>query len=399
MTPKSTTAFPITLALIAPTLLFAACGGAETATPLPGAGAMTATQATAPNATAAGAAAPAKNTPPAMMTNTARPTGPTTPGMAQAGAPGMAANMPTTMTTPPTAAAGAGAAGAGAGPAMMAAAGGAAPAMMGEPSSVAGGLPATPSTGPEPKIPMVMGECPEFKNGTIMIGGHRNVMITAGPSGKKGALMFYWHGTGSSAEGEVSRLPKPILDEIASTGSIIAGFNGSGTMGGKGDCSGTGAHNIADFDSGDQLVACAIMKHGIDPRRIYSAGCSAGGLQTGCMAMLRSSYLAAATPNSGGIVGAQPWQDMHSPAVMTMHGGASDMVIVTFSQTSASFDMAAKMHGSFVVNCDHGGGHCAAPNDLKIAYWQFMKDHPFGIEKSPWATAFPPGVPDYCKIY
>jgi poly(3-hydroxybutyrate) depolymerase len=232
-----------------------------------------------------------------------------------------------------------------------------------------------------------------------MIGGHRNVMITAGPSGKKGALMFYWHGTGSSAEGEVSRLPKPILDEIASTGSIIAGFNGSGTMGGKGDCSGTGAHNIADFDSGDQLVACAIMKHGIDPRRIYSAGCSAGGLQTGCMAMLRSSYLAAATPNSGGIVGAQPWQDMHSPAVMTMHGGASDMVIVTFSQTSASFDMAAKMHGSFVVNCDHGGGHCAAPNDLKIAYWQFMKDHPFGIEKSPWATAFPPGVPDYCKIY
>jgi poly(3-hydroxybutyrate) depolymerase len=280
----------------------------------------------------------------------------------------------------------------------MAAAGAAAPSsMMGEAST--GGLPATPTTGAEPKIPAAMGECPEFKNGTMMIGGHSNIMVTAGPAGKKGALLFYWHGTGSSAEGEVSRLPKAMVDDIISTGGIIAGFNGSGTKGGKGDCSGTAAHNMADFDSADQVVACAVSKHGIDPRRIYSAGCSAGGLQTGCMAMVRSSYLAAVAPNSGGIVSPQMWQDMHSPAVMTMHGGASDMVIVTFSQTSASFDMNAKMHGSFVINCDHGGGHCAASDELKTAYWLFMKDHPFGIEKSPWATAIPAGVPEYCKVY
>jgi poly(3-hydroxybutyrate) depolymerase len=244
-----------------------------------------------------------------------------------------------------------------------------------------------------------MGECPEIKTGTIMVGGHRNVAITAGEGGKKGALLFYWHGTGSSAAGEVGRLPPEMVDDIVSTGGIIAGFNGSGSAGGKGDCSGTAAHNIADFDAGDQLVACAVKNHGIDPRRIYSAGCSAGGLQSGCMAMLRSSYLAAVAPNSGGIVAPQPWQDDHSPAVITMHGGASDMVIVTFSQTSASFDMAAKTHGSFVVNCDHGGGHCAASNELKNAYWQFLKDHPFGIEKSPWETAIPAGVPDYCKVY
>jgi poly(3-hydroxybutyrate) depolymerase len=244
-----------------------------------------------------------------------------------------------------------------------------------------------------------MGECPEFKNGTIMVGGHRNVMITAGEAGKKGALLIYWHGTGSSAEYEVGRLPKAMVDDIVATGGILAGFNGSGSVGGKGDCSGTATHNMADFDAADQLVACAVTKHGIDPRRIYSGGCSAGGLQAGCMAMMRSSYLAAVAPNSGGIVTPQMWQDMHSPAVMTMHGGAGDMVIVTFSQTSASFDMAAKAHGSFVINCDHQGGHCAAPDELKVAYWQFMKDHPFGIEKSPWQAGFPAGVPDYCKIY
>jgi len=244
-----------------------------------------------------------------------------------------------------------------------------------------------------------MGECPEIKTGTIMVGGHRNVMITAGEGGKKGALLFYWHGTGSSAESEVGRLPREMVEDITSTGGIIAGFNGSGSARGKGDCSGTAAHNQADFDAADQLVACAVKNHGIDPRRIYSAGCSAGGLQSGCMAMMRSSYVAAVAPNSGGIVSPQPWQDDHSPAVMTMHGGSSDVVIVTFSQTSASFDMAAKSHGSFVVNCDHGGGHCAASNELKNAYWQFLKDHPFGIEKSPWEAAIPSGIPDYCKIY
>jgi hypothetical protein len=117
------------------------------------------------------------------------------------------------------------------------------------------------------------------------------------------------------------------------------------------------------------------------------------------MAMVRSSYLAAVAPNSGGIVGAQPWQDMHTPAVYTMHGGSSDMVIVTFSQTSASFDMSAKMHGGFVVNCDHGGGHCAAPGDLQKGAWQFMKDHPWGVSPSPWMSAIPAGIPDYCKIF
>jgi len=245
-----------------------------------------------------------------------------------------------------------------------------------------------------------MGECPEIKTGTIMVGGHRNVAITAGEGGKKGALIFYWHGTGSSAAGEVGRLPQEMVQDIVSTGGIIAGFNGSGSAGGKGDCSGTATHNIADFDAGDQLVACAVKNHGIDPRRIYSAGCSAGGLQTGCMAALRSSYVAAVAPNSGGVVTPQRWQDDHAPAVMTMHGApGADVVIVDFSNTSASFDMSAKMHGSFVVNCNHGGGHCAASNELKNAYWQFFKDHPFGIAKSPWETAIPAGVPDYCKVY
>jgi predicted esterase len=256
--------------------------------------------------------------------------------------------------------------------------------------------PIPPATGTAPTLPAMMGDCPEFMDGaTIMVAGHKSIVTKVGAPNKGGPLLFYWHGTGSSAAEGLNWTGNA---EIVANGGIVASFNGSQSSKAGGDCSGTGAHNIADFKAADQIVACGVMKHGIDARRIYSTGCSAGGLQTGCMAQARSSYLAAAAPNSGGIVGGQPWEDMHSPAIFTMHGGASDMVIVTFSQTSASLDMSAKSHGSFVVNCDHGGGHCQVPADLSKAAWLFMKDHPFGVE-SPWKAAIPAGVPDYCKIY
>ena len=285
----------------------------------------------------------------------------------------------------PSAAGSAGATTAGAGGAASAAAG------SGAPSEVAGA---------GPKLPEIKGECPEFKNGgTIMVAGHRSIVISAGEPGKGGPLLFYWHGTGGSAGEAMRTLPAAVRNEIIMSGGIIAAFNGNQSSGSGGDCSGTGAHNMADFDAADQIAACAVKNHGIDARRIYTTGCSAGGLQSGCMAMMRSSYLAAAAPNSGGIVARPMWQDMHSPAIFTMHGGSSDMVIVTFSQTSATLDMQAKSHGSFVVNCDHGGGHCQAPAALQTAAWQFMKDHPFGFDKSPWTAAIPSGVPNYCKIY
>ena len=259
-----------------------------------------------------------------------------------------------------------------------------------------GGMTIPVATGPMPTLPAIMGDCPEFKNGIIMVAGHGSIQIAVGEKGKGGPLLFYWHGTGSSAA-EGARFPGNA--EIIANGGITAAFNGKSSSGMGGDCSGTAAHSKADFNAADQIAACAAKNHGIDSRRIYTTGCSAGGLQSGCMAQMRSSYIAAAVPNSGGVVSPQPWQDKHSPAIFTMHGGSSDMVIVTFSQTSATLDMNAKGHGSFVVNCNHGGGHCAAPADLQKAGWQFMKDHPWGFTESPWKTAFPPGVPDYCKIY
>jgi predicted esterase len=307
----------------------------------------------------------------------------------------MTSTPPATNTAPPTTPPAGGIPGAGGVPNVPPAAGG------------APGAPATPppaentipkATGGEPTLPEIMGECPEFRDGTtIMVAGHGSIQIRAGAPGNGGPILFYWHGTGSSA---AESFMFPGNGEITAAGGIVAAFNGSQQASGGGDCSGTGAHNMADFNAADQIVACGVKNHGADSRRIYSTGCSAGGLQTGCMAMVRSSYLAAVAPNSGGSVFPQPWQSEHTPAVMTMHGAAGrDVVVVDFSNTSASFDMAAKSHGGYVVNCDHGGGHCMAPGNLQQAAWQFMKDHPWNTP-SPWmANGIPAGTPEYCKVF
>jgi predicted esterase len=283
-------------------------------------------------------------------------------------------------------------------PAPMGGMGGAPPV-----AGAAGGGTVPDPGGATPALPPVMGACPEFRDGsTIMVAGHNGILLDAGMPGKSGSLLFAWHGTGGSSTQGLSQVPTGVRSEITGMGGIVASFNGRSSSGSAGDCSGTGAHNIADFNAADQIAACAVMKHGVDARRIYSTGCSAGGLQTGCMAFLRSSYLAAVAPNSGGIIGRRQWQGMNTPNIFTMHGSQTgDVVGVAFADTSKALDDAAKTRGAFVVNCNHNTGHCTAPTALHTAAWEFMKAHPFGTnaKNSPWASGIPAGIPAYCKIF
>ena len=254
--------------------------------------------------------------------------------------------------------------------------------------------PAPSGGGDMPKIPEPTGACPEFRTGTATIGGLSGIAVQAGAKKNgTGALLFYWHGTGSTS-GEVRMFPAQ--RELLAEGGII--ISPQRSLGSGGDCSGTGTFSKDDMKVADLIVACAVKNHGINPRRIYTTGCSAGGLQAGCFASLRSSYVAAAVPNSGGIVVPQRIQDpAHIPALMTMHGSQADTVIVTFSQTSATLGRQFATAGGFVLNCNHGGGHCQAPSALQAAGWQFMKDHPFGTKPSPYLTKLPSAFPSYCK--
>lgn len=255
------------------------------------------------------------------------------------------------------------------------------------------------STGAGPTLPGITGTCPTFTSGTATIGGLGGVLLQVGAKKQgTGSLLFYWHGTGSSASEVNSLMPSAVRQEILDEGGIIVSFGKS--LGTGGDCSGTSTFSKDDFKVADLIAACAVRDHGIDPRRIYTTGCSAGGLQAGCMGAMRSSYIAATVPNSGGEVTRQPIQDpAHVPAVMTMHGGSSDRVVVSFATTSATHDAHMKSAGAFVVNCDHGGGHCRAPAALYAAGWEFMKAHPFGVEPSPYAASLPASFPSYCMKY
>jgi predicted esterase len=255
------------------------------------------------------------------------------------------------------------------------------------------------NTKKDPTIPPIDGECPVFKSGTVTVGKLGGITLVVGSkaSGPTAPLVFYWHGTGSTA-GEYALMAKAVADGVTSEGGILASFQGS--VGTGGDCSGTGIFSKDDFKVADQIVACAVRDYNIDPHRIYSTGCSAGGLQTGCMATLRSSYLAAAAPNSGGVVLPLKFDDpSHTPAIMTMHGGPQDNVVVSFATTSKSLDTQFKNAGGFVINCDHGGGHCGAPAALYKSVWDFFKAHPFGAAPEPYESGIPSGFPSYCQVF
>jgi predicted esterase len=252
----------------------------------------------------------------------------------------------------------------------------------------------------EPVIPMVSGDCPEFKSGTATIGGQSGISISAGAKAEgTGALIFYWHGTGSSATEYASMLPAAVRTEITGAGGVIISFGASKNTGG--DCSGTGTFGKDDFKIADLITACAVKNHGINPKRIYSTGCSAGGLMAGCMGIQRSNYIAAVAPNSGGItVGYGMLQDpKRVPNVLTMNGGSGDNVIVNFGQTSAAYDNWIISKGGFAINCEHSSGHCGAPAALQTSAWKFLKDHPFGTKPSPYAGGLPAGFHNTCKIW
>lgn len=251
--------------------------------------------------------------------------------------------------------------------------------------------------GNAPRIPPKPASCPDIKTGTITVNGQK-VQLWVGEKrpGKKGPILFYWHGTGSNANEAQSGLGKGNA-EILAEGGVIASFT---TTTKTGMNTGNNVWYTGDFEMADQILACAVEQQDVDPRRVYTGGCSAGGLQASAMVYARSSYLAAAMPNSGGTVFRYALEDSsHVPALIATHGAmGSDVVVIDFSTTTATQvkDIAAK--GGFAVQCDHGGGHCRSPTAVKNAQWDFLKAHPFGVTPEPYAAGLPAGFPAVCKV-
>jgi hypothetical protein len=249
----------------------------------------------------------------------------------------------------------------------------------------------------QPILPTYSGECPKLDAGDLSwLGLKGRLWVGEAPSGRARPLLVYWHGTGS-VDSEVETMLSDELKDILSQGGIVLSMQDST---GTGSDLGFGTWYTGDFAIADEFVACAAAQYDVDPQRIYTAGCSAGGLAAAGLANGRSNYIAAAMPNSGGTVLDIPLQDpARAPAVITAHGPADqDVVIVSFAETSLNYDRTLVMRGGFAVDCEHTGGHCGAPPELKRAQWQFLQAHTYGVSPEPYADGLPADFPSYCQI-
>jgi len=247
-----------------------------------------------------------------------------------------------------------------------------------------------------PRIPKPLERCPELTDGTVELLGTSVRLWIGDQHASGGPLVVYWYGTGSSTA-ELTSNVGPDLEALLADGAVVAAITQTTE---RGTITSTGTWSTGDLFVVDELVACASEKLGIDPRRVYTTGCSSGAIQAGVMATLRSSYVASAALNSGGLVQQFDLQDSrHVPPVITTHGPqGSDVIIIDFADASLALARDVVSRGGFAVDCPHDGNHCGATPEIKAAQWQFLTDHPYRIDPEPYADGLPEGFPDSCTI-
>jgi len=250
----------------------------------------------------------------------------------------------------------------------------------------------------DPRIPPTNGECPDLITGQQTIQG-LDIEIFAGPrAATPGPLLFIWHGNADTGANALARLPRSIRDDIEASGGVIVAPNDTmTTRAGRDIAVSLDLWFDSDFDVADHIVACAVQSGRVDARLIYVTGCFAGGLMAGTMTVARSSYVAGAWIESGGIAVAD-WpmdEPLHAPTVMALQGYHDELVIDTEPLAEQLGAQLVAAGGTFIM-CHHNGPKCSGPVELHEQAWSLLEAHPFGT--APDLTAgLPSGYPDYCK--
>lgn len=250
-----------------------------------------------------------------------------------------------------------------------------------------------------PSIPKAKQTCPAMAglDGTDLRFLGQAVTIWSGPSGSLGPMVFYWHATSATSQEAVAGLG-PGTREVVAMGGVIAAFTESNKMGMS---TGDFTWYTGDFETADEVLACAKQQGLIDVTRIHSAGYSPGSCQTAAMVYARA-YLASVICYSGGAMTMGPLPDPRNPpALLGVRGGVGkDIYGIDIAQNTIALENDLKSKGSFVIDCDDGGDHLTS-GPARIAGvaepgWQFLKDHPYQVNPQPY-TSLPATFPSYCK--
>ncbi len=264
------------------------------------------------------------------------------------------------------------------------------------------------ATAPEPPAPPAYTEtCADFATGTLKIqagGFNRSVKLYL-PSDPQGAgLLMLWHGLGDTA-GNFANMMQAA--SVAETYHVVVAVPLSCGESGQSGCASlatewsyTVKQEERDGPLFDALIACADQKAGLDRRRVYTAGFSAGALWSTWLTMHRSEYLAASAIFSGGINTIVPWSTpSRQVPVVDSSGGVNDKFmngVVDFQKSIADLNGKLRETGDFVVHCQHQQGHTITVPIVKFAL-AFLNDHQWG-GPLPYAAGLPDTTPSNCEI-
>jgi predicted esterase len=249
------------------------------------------------------------------------------------------------------------------------------------------------------EAPEYSGEaCPTLEDGVNSgfdsAGNDRDLLIVLPEEPRGAPVLFAWHWLGGSASEIVGWVG---YDDLAQEeGVIIVAPESDGN-----DYewhSWDRPRNNPDLIFFDDLVSCLHAQFEVDLSRIYSTGMSAGGLWTSYLTTWRSNVLAATAPLSGGVNTAYyESPEMPIPVLLTWGGPSDTYAGYSFHTANLEFSESLRQDGHFVAECEHTGGHSIPQRAAKFT-WEFLADHPKGLEREPYETGLPSGLPNYCRL-
>ncbi len=258
---------------------------------------------------------------------------------------------------------------------------------------------ATEEATPPPGPAYSGGTCPTFEDGLnegfMSAGIEREFKLLLPDEPHLAPVVFVWHWLNGSADDileymEFDQLPEDegvivIAPESRPDEQFDWAFLGE-------------ASDNPDLQLFEDLLSCVHEQYWVDMDRVYSTGMSAGGLWTSFLTLHESQWLAATAPFSGGATADTYLIPSRRIPVMLTWGGPTDFAVgFNFDQASRYLSEELQGDGSFVVECEHNGGH--VPTDTaKDDAWRFFEDHPMGVDPEPWEDGLPDSLPAFCRI-